>query len=223
MKARNNSKKIYILGAGSMAKETLDIYNDLDESQLVAGLLEENSQRIGTNILKIPIFELSNINEIIKDNIFIGAIGSPMRKIMIEKLEGLGADFDTLIHPSIITGNDVHIGKGSIICAGNILTCNIKIGSHSIVNIGCTISHDVSIGNFTSIAPGVKIGGKVSIGDSSWIGIGTTIINDVKIGNNVFLGGGSVVVNSIPSNSLAYGVPAKVIRKLTEKDWEAII
>lgn len=39
---------------------------------------------------------------------------------------------------------------------------------------------------------------------------------DVKIGNNVIVGAGSVVVRDIPDNSVAVGVPAKVIGTFDE-------
>ncbi len=45
-----------------------------------------------------------------------------------------------------------------------------------------------------------------------------TVCAGVKIGNNCVIGAGAVVTHDIPDNSLAVGVPAKVIRKITEKD-----
>ena len=47
-----------------------------------------------------------------------------------------------------------------------------------------------------------------------WIGGGTTILPGVTIGDNVVIGAGSVVTRDIPSNSLAVGNPARVIRSL---------
>ena len=54
----------------------------------------------------------------------------------------------------------------------------------------------------------------VTIGDSVWIGGGTTILPGVTIGDHVVIGAGSVVTRDIPSNSLAVGNPARVIRSL---------
>lgn len=45
----------------------------------------------------------------------------------------------------------------------------------------------------------------------------------VTIGDNVVIGGGSLVVKDIPSNSIAFGNPCKVVREITEvnrqKSW----
>ncbi|WP_407463225.1 hypothetical protein [Methanobrevibacter sp.] len=48
-----------------------------------------------------------------------------------------------------------------------------------------------------------------------------TILPGVSIGNNVVIGAGAVVSKDIPDNSIALGVPAKVVKKL-ENDVEQI-
>ena len=57
-----------------------------------------------------------------------------------------------------------------------------------------------------------------------WFGGGVKVMPGVTIGSNVVIGGGSVVVHDIPSNGLAVGNPARVIRRLAprrEKDAPA--
>ena len=56
----------------------------------------------------------------------------------------------------------------------------------------------------------------VVIGDDVWIGGNVTVLPGVHIGNNVVIGAGSVVTRDIPGNSLALGVPARVVRQLEE-------
>lgn len=43
------------------------------------------------------------------------------------------------------------------------------------------------------------------------VGTHTLILPNVRIGNNVIIGAGSVVVKDIPDNSIAAGIPCKVI------------
>lgn len=54
----------------------------------------------------------------------------------------------------------------------------------------------------------------VTIGNNCWIGGSVTILPGVTIGDNVTIGAGSVVVKDIPSNSVAVGNPASVIKKI---------
>ena len=53
--------------------------------------------------------------------------------------------------------------------------------------------------------------GCIDIGDNVWIGSNVTIMPDVKIGSNVVIGGGAIVTKDIPDNSVAAGVPCRVI------------
>ena len=53
--------------------------------------------------------------------------------------------------------------------------------------------------------------GCIEIGDNVMIGAGVTILPNVKIGNNVVIGAGSIVTKDIPDNSVAAGIPCKVV------------
>jgi len=54
----------------------------------------------------------------------------------------------------------------------------------------------------------------IKIGNNVWIGAGCTILDGVSIGDNAVIGAGAIVSKDIPENTLALGVPAKVIRQL---------
>lgn len=58
----------------------------------------------------------------------------------------------------------------------------------------------------------------VHIGNNCWFGACVTVCPGVNIGNNCVIGAGSVVTRDIPPNSLAAGVPCRVIREISEKD-----
>ncbi len=69
------------------------------------------------------------------------------------------------------------------------------------------IAHDDSPRTYTGYG---KIG-RVIIGDNVFVGAGTIILMNVRIGNHVIIGAGSVVTHDIPDNSIAAGIPAKII------------
>lgn len=60
---------------------------------------------------------------------------------------------------------------------------------------------------------GKEKNGRPTIGDNVDLGCNVVIIGNVNIGSNVLIGAGSVVVTDIPDNSVAVGVPAKVIKQ----------
>lgn len=58
----------------------------------------------------------------------------------------------------------------------------------------------------------------IEIGNDVWLATRVTVCGGAKIGDGAVIGAGSVVLGKIPPYTFAAGVPAKVIRKLTEKD-----
>ena len=58
----------------------------------------------------------------------------------------------------------------------------------------------------------------VHIGNDCWFGAGVTVCPGVTVGDRCVIGAGSVVTHDIPSDSFAAGVPARVIRKITDAD-----
>lgn len=54
----------------------------------------------------------------------------------------------------------------------------------------------------------------VAIGNDVWLGAGVRVLAGVTIGNRVVIGAGAVVTRDVPSNVLALGVPARVVRRI---------
>lgn len=81
---------------------------------------------------------------------------------------------------------------------------NCDYGKFIEIGQNCFFNHHCSIGD----------GGKVKIGNNVWIGSNVTLLSGVKIGNNAVIGAGSVVTKDISDNTLAYGVPCKVVKQI---------
>jgi acetyltransferase-like isoleucine patch superfamily enzyme len=63
----------------------------------------------------------------------------------------------------------------------------------------------------------------VKIGDGSWLGYGSVVLPGVTIGKHVVVGANSVVTHDIPDYSVAVGVPAKVIKRFVDGQWESVV
>lgn len=87
----------------------------------------------------------------------------------------------------------------------------IYIGDYTLVASGTTIlSHEhIKRDEFDSRNPWVT---NTKIGKKCFIGVGSMILPGVTIGDEVIIGAYSVVTKDIPSNSVAVGNPAKVIK-----------
>jgi len=93
----------------------------------------------------------------------------------------------------------------------------ITIGDHVTITQDVVFhTHDGGVGLFRKEYPGINIFGRITIGNHVFIGSHTIILPGVSIGDNVVIGAGSVVSRDIPSNSVAVGVPAKVLKSIDE-------
>lgn len=211
-------KKIAILGSGGFAREVLCLIQDINKKNQTYDVLGfiDNSIKKGTLVNGLPV--IGSDDEILKSNKSMSlalAFGEPkLKKKVATKYISSNFDFPNLIHPSVILGSQdyIRMGKGCIICAGNILTTNIELGDFITLNLACTVGHDTIIGSYSSFMPSCNISGEVNIQDCVYGGTGVKIINQIVVGSNAILGAGAVVSKSIPANCTAVGVPAKPIK-----------
>ena len=59
---------------------------------------------------------------------------------------------------------------------------------------------------------------EIHIGNNVWLAANVVVLGGVTIGDGAVIGAGSVVTKDIPAGYLAYGVPCKPMRPITEKD-----
>ena len=104
------------------------------------------------------------------------------------------------------------IGKGVMIDHAT----GVVIGETAVVGNNVSILHNVTLGG-TGTTDGDR---HPKIGDGVVLGAGATILGPVIVGTNVKIGAGSVVLQDIPDNSVAVGIPAKILRR--ERSEEVI-
>ena len=92
----------------------------------------------------------------------------------------------------------------------------IEIGDGSLIGHNTTIAtlnHDFNPIKRQNLTPS-----SVKIGKNVWIGSDCTILPGVEIGDGAIIGAGSVVTKSIPTNTIAVGNPARVIKNIEVKN-----
>jgi acetyltransferase-like isoleucine patch superfamily enzyme len=118
---------------------------------------------------------------------------------------------------------------------------DIVIGSKTRIGVGNTVIGPVRIGDKVNMAQNVVVSAlnhnyediEISIADQGintqmvviendvWIGANSIILAGIRIGEHVIIGAGSVVTKDIPSNCIALGNPARVIKQydFEKKQW----
>lgn len=138
---------------------------------------------------------------------------------LFEELTGCKIDESFNCFPPFYTdfGKNITIGKNvffNVNCCfqdrgGIIIGDGVFIGQNVIIS---TLNHGFDLPDRNTTYPS-----KVIIGNNVWIGSGANILPGVSIGDNSIIGAGSVVIKDIPANSVAVGIPAKVIKNLDDK------
>jgi serine O-acetyltransferase len=100
--------------------------------------------------------------------------------------------------------------------------CEVSIGRRVRIDHfgGIVISGDTVLGDDVILRNGVTIGlkrtgerGAPVIGNRVDIGAGAKILGAIRIGDDVSIGANAVVITDVPSNSLAVGVPARIVTR----------
>jgi len=206
-------EKLIIVGAGGFRREVAWLAEQIHGESLKKVFAVDDRRYLVPEINNIPVCLLEEIQKE-KDTHFVIAVGDPkLRHHLASNVSTHGFSATRLIHPRAEISRWVEIGNGSIICAGVIITTNIKIGGHVHINLDCTIGHDVEISDFSTLSPGVHISGNVKIGSNVFIGTGANIINGTNnnpliIHDNAVIAAGACIIQDVESNTLVAGVPA---------------
>lgn len=117
---------------------------------------------------------------------------------------------------------------------------NVHIGDDFYGNANLTFVDDaeIHIGDGVMIAPNVtlattghpvhperrvdfaRFSEPIVIKDKVWIGSNVVVLPGVRIGYGSVIGAGSVVSRDVPAMVIAVGVPARVVREITDEDLE---
>jgi sugar O-acyltransferase (sialic acid O-acetyltransferase NeuD family) len=203
---------LLVYGAGGSGRETAWLGERCGRQ---VGCLIEDGAPGDQTINDLPVLSWAEARRRFpRAQVVVGVGSSVARERITAQVLAEGADLATLVHPEVERSRYVEIGAGTVICAGCILSTNLRIGAGVQVNIACTISHDAIIEDWVTFAPGVHVAGRVHIGRHAYVGTGVNIINGtadapLTIGAGAIIGAGACVVRSIPAGVTAVGVPAR--------------
>ncbi len=153
---------------------------------------------------------------------------------MIESFLGISPRLDAtnFVAANAVVIGDVGLGRNTSVWFGAVIRGDvnwIRIGEcsnvqdHAVVHV----THGTAptrIGSYVSVAHRAVIHG-CTVGDRVLLGIGCVVLDHAEIGSDCIVGAGAVVTprTLIPPRSLVTGVPARVVRSLTDDEVESIL
>lgn len=208
---------IVIYGSGGFAREIAHLIEDINKVNKdwnVLGFLDDNADNHGNKLNELLVLGDKSWLEGIEEVSIVLGIGSPKsKKAIIKNLsEYSHVKYPNLIHPSVTFSRFNDLGKGNVICEGNILTTNIKLHDFVTINLNCTIGHDTELGSYSTLLPNSSVSGNVFFEECVDFGTNSTIIQGIRICEGTIVGAGAVVVKDLPPKCTAVGMPAKPIK-----------
>lgn len=151
-------------------REVIDLVKDINRNfqarggKMVLnlmGILSKDKSLIGQSYSGIAVLgDYSFVDEYTKQsqgvpvNGIVGEEVSSVRQAIAEYLLSHGGvSFPSIVHPTVVAGSDVKLGKGNILLAGSSISTGTDIADFCLVGPLCTIRPDCKIKSFSNILP----------------------------------------------------------------------
>jgi sugar O-acyltransferase (sialic acid O-acetyltransferase NeuD family) len=211
---------LVIIGAGGLGREVHDIVEAVNDAragtdrpqlECVGFLADGHADVELVEERGVPFLgPVAGLTSLPADVRYLIAIGNgPARRRIDEWATAEGREPTTLVHPRAVLGRHrVTLGPGSIVCAGAVVTTNVRLGRHVVVNLSVTIGHDATLADYVTLNPHVSVAGNTVLEQEVTMGSAATVIERRRIGARTVVGAGAAVVRDLPADVTAVGVPA---------------
>lgn len=141
-------------------------------------------------------------------------------RALFSQLIGQPVDESFGMFPPFYTdcGKNIHIGKNVFFNMG----CKFQDQGGVFIGDGALIGHNVVLATLNHAqSPSDRasmIPAPIHIGRNVWIGANATVLPGVTIGDGAIVAAGAVVAKDVPENTIVGGVPARIIRTISEED-----
>jgi serine O-acetyltransferase len=128
-----------------------------------------------------------------------------LQRLHLAPLAALLYKINALFTGAVI-GRNAEFGPGLVILHsfGTVINTSVCGGRNAIIEGGVTI--------------GAEKGDSPVLGDRVFVGSGARVIGGIRLGDDTRIGANAVVVTDLPDGCTAVGVPARIIKRESERD-----
>lgn len=212
-----NGRRIFVYGAGGHGKVVADALISQRDDGEFAGFVDDREELWGGEALGFPVRGgewlggQAGQSEIA---IALGVGSAEARRAILERCWRWGVEIVTVVHANASVSKFAQLGRGTVVMAGAVINADARIGGGAIVNSGAVVEHDVEVGDFAHVAPNATMGGASRLGTFSHLGLGAAVLQGLRVGAHTVIGAGAVVTKDVDDYVVAFGVPARIRRRV---------
>jgi sugar O-acyltransferase (sialic acid O-acetyltransferase NeuD family) len=207
-------KKLIIVGAGGFGREVYawaKDHPDFGKAWELAGFIDDDAAALDRYNYPVGVIGSIKEHQPAENEVFVCAIGAPINKKKVcQSLLSRSATFVSLVHPSVILGENIQLGDGVVLCPRVTLTADISIGDFAAINCHSSVGHDVVIGDWATISGHCDLTGNTRYGTGAFLATGVRIVPSKSVGEFAYVGAGAVVIQSVKDGQKVFGNPARV-------------
>ena len=210
-------RRILVVGAGGFGREVAQWARDAwpQSTGLVAGFLSSDADALEGLDCRLSVVGSPDDYRPTPGDRLLLAIGIPyVRRTVAESLLAKGAEFLTLIHPTAIVTPSAAVGLGSILCPYAIASDSCRVGRFVLMNYHSSLGHDATAGDFSVLSPYATLGGHAHVEDDVFLGLHSSVGPGKTVGARSKVSANSCVLATAPADSIIYGVPGRIVRRV---------
>lgn len=208
-------KDIIIVGASGFGRElayTIEEINKEKRTWNIKGFIDDNLNALdGTGSSYSILGTIKEWNPS-GGEVYAIAIATPkIKEKIVSKLKAEGAEFVSIVAPSVSIGSSSRIGEGAVIFGQCGISVNVEIGDFVFLNSLVGVGHDAVIGAYSMIGPKCCISGHTKVGKGVTMGALSSTYPGITVGDYATIGMNSSAIRKVKPNTTVVGVPAKIL------------
>jgi sugar O-acyltransferase (sialic acid O-acetyltransferase NeuD family) len=207
------SKDLILVGGGGHCRACIDVI-EAQGAYRIAGIVDVR-ENVGAQVSGYPVIgtddDLAGL--VGAGRSFLVTLGqvrtADHRRRLFALLDGLSAQFATIIAPSALVSRTARIGRGSIVMHHALVATGAEVGDNCILNDKSLVEHDARVEAHCHVSTGAILNGAASVGEGCFIGSGAVLSHEVFLAPGCVIGAGAVVHKSLPALGVYAGNPLR--------------
>jgi 2,3,4,5-tetrahydropyridine-2-carboxylate N-succinyltransferase/tetrahydrodipicolinate N-acetyltransferase len=133
-------------------------------------------------------------------------------------------DIRARIEPGAIIRDRVEIGEGAVVMMGAVINIGAVVGAYTMIDMGAVLGGRATVGKNCHVGAGAVLAGVIEppsakpvvVEDDVLIGANAVVLEGVRVGRGAVVAAGAVVIEDVPAETVAAGIPARIIKSVKD-------